>query len=37
MLSELIRRFLHHAELVTITGKSYRLENQACGKQKEKV
>ncbi|MCL2330872.1 MAG: IS21-like element helper ATPase IstB [Phycisphaerae bacterium] len=27
----ILDRFLHHAELVTITGKSYRLRNQAAG------
>jgi hypothetical protein len=26
----ILDRFLHHAEVVTITGKSYRLRNQAA-------
>jgi len=25
----ILDRFLHHAEVITITGKSYRLRNQA--------
>jgi DNA replication protein DnaC len=29
--SAILDRFLHHAEIVTITGKSYRLRNQANG------
>ncbi len=28
----ILDRFLHHAEIVTITGKSYRLRNQQAGK-----
>lgn len=28
----ILDRFLHHAEIVTITGRSYRLRNQATGK-----
>lgn len=28
----ILDRFLHHAEVVTITGKSYRLRNQAVAK-----
>ncbi len=27
----ILDRFLHHAELISITGKSYRLRNQAGG------
>ena len=27
----ILDRFLHHAEIITITGKSYRLRNQAAG------
>jgi DNA replication protein DnaC len=27
----ILDRFLHHAEVVTITGRSYRLRNQATG------
>jgi hypothetical protein len=27
----ILDRFLHHAEIVTITGRSYRLRNQAAG------
>jgi DNA replication protein DnaC len=30
----ILDRFLHHAEIITITGKSYRLKNQACKKEK---
>jgi DNA replication protein DnaC len=28
----ILDRFLHHAEILTITGRSYRLRNQAAGK-----
>jgi DNA replication protein DnaC len=31
----ILDRFLHHAEIVQITGKSYRLRNQARGKEAE--
>ena len=27
----ILDRFLHHAEVISITGKSYRLRNQASG------
>ena len=28
----ILDRFLHHSEIINITGKSYRLRNQATGK-----
>ena len=28
----ILDRFLHHAEVITITGKSYRLKNRPAGK-----
>lgn len=31
----ILDRFLHHAEIINITGKSYRLKNKACKKEKE--
>ena len=33
----ILDRFLHHAQVIAVTGKSYRLKNQACKKQKDKV
>lgn len=33
----ILDRFLHHAEIVAITGKSYRLKDQACKRAKENV
>jgi len=33
----ILDRFLHHAELVTITGRSYRLRDQANGKRKSRA
>ncbi len=30
----ILDRFLHHAEIIQITGQSYRLKNQACKKEK---
>jgi len=33
----ILDRFLHHAEIVAITGKSYRLKDQACKQTKGKV
>lgn len=32
----ILDRILHHAQLIQITGKSYRLKNQAC-KYEEKI
>jgi DNA replication protein DnaC len=32
----ILDRFLHHAEIFTITGRSYRLKDRALGKSKEK-
>ncbi len=32
--SAILDRFLHHAEIIQITGKSYRLRNKACNKEK---
>ena len=32
----ILDRFLQHAEIVTITGKSYRLRNRACKKATKK-
>mgnify|MGYP003429746049 CR=1 FL=1 len=32
---QLLDRFLHHAEVITITGKSYRLKNRAKGKNED--
>ena len=32
----ILDRFLHHAETITITGKSYRLREQAGGKKNAK-
>jgi DNA replication protein DnaC len=29
----ILDRFLHHAEIITITGRSYRLKDKACGAQ----
>jgi len=31
----ILDRFLHHADVITITGKSYRLKERACRTQKE--
>jgi DNA replication protein DnaC len=31
----ILDRFLHHAEIITITGKSYRLKDRACAKGKK--
>ena len=31
----ILDRFLHHAEIITITGKSYRLRNRGTGKAKD--
>lgn len=31
----ILDRFLHHAEIIQITGQSYRLKNKACQKEKE--
>jgi len=31
----ILDRFLHHAEIIQITGQSYRLKNKACKKEKE--
>jgi len=31
----ILDRFLHHAEIIAITGKSYRLKDRACKKTKE--
>ena len=33
----ILDRFLHHAEFITITGRSYRLKNLKNGKNKEKL
>jgi len=33
----ILDRFLHHAEIVQITGKSYRLRNQERGKEAEEA
>ena len=33
----ILDRFLHHAEIIAITGKSYRLRKQACKENKENV
>lgn len=33
----ILDRFLHHAQVIAITGKSYRLKNQACKTPEEKV
>jgi len=33
----ILDRFLHHAQVISVTGKSYRLKNQACKKQKDNV
>ena len=33
----ILDRFLHHAEIIAITGKSYRLKDQACRADKENV
>ena len=35
MATAILDRFLHHAEIITITGKSYRLRNQAEKEQKK--
>jgi len=33
----ILDRFLHHAQIIAITGKSYRLKDQACTKSEETV
>ena len=33
----ILDRFLHHAEIIAITGKSYRLKNHACRETKDTV
>ena len=32
----ILDRFLHHAEIITITGRSYRLKDKAGGKNSKK-
>jgi DNA replication protein DnaC len=33
----ILDRFLHHAEVITITGKSYRLKNKQAAKKEEQA
>jgi len=33
----ILDRFLHHAEIITITGKSYRMKDRGCTKKTEEV
>ena len=33
----ILDRFLHHAQVIAITGKSYRLKDPACRRAKENV
>ena len=35
--SAILDRFLHHAEVITVTGKSYRMKERACKETPEKV